>query len=723
MIEIRLQVDETFKEPRKTKQLPKVPQRPLFGGPPHLLGFFFSRRMSKSTRAPPRAGGAALQLEILALSTLLDSSGLSDGRLRAGVEDMMQRAVRPEREASAAAASVTPADEPRLREYARIRAYLSAGGGDAGAAAAAMIPSARGPASGPDGAVWSPWIAPITGGGATPDIPLFLSLPRCDAGAAGAEVLASLLPAAAFSRLVYCDLSGNTLTDLGEDTRGWAMLSAAIAKHARSLVFLSVANNALLAAGGAAAARLLCGARGLSSLTHLDLSRANLGAAGAATLLSAFGGSSAAPTAGASPDVAPAAPADGGDVGLLAGEHSSVETMAVFELQRAADVAAFAAAKAAFAGEGSGGVGADSPVVARNTSLRWLDLSENNLTDGGAAPGPAAALCAALLAIPALRHVNLSRNRLGVGRGARPLVALEIGLKNNGTLESLCLDENDVDAAPLAALLSALAGNSTSAISALSIAGNRGRSTGASAVAAALRAQAARAHPPLKYVDLRDNYVGDVGRADIVLALRGEPPPPEVADEDKPLPPIQRPRSESEEWEAEESAAAAAAAGVSADSSSRTSTSVESICSELAAALATVTSTDEVQVLGSDYDGTPDPALRSESAASEGSTIGDRESDRASPPPPPTLASPVRSAGGTGARAVLALREAASGDAAGGTALVGGAVADSAPPAPSVRIVALASPISARPGFAATAAQDIAYVAIVDDTSGRRVLL
>ncbi len=110
-------------------------------------------------RAPPRPGGAALQMDVLELGSFLEAAALAPGRLKEALEDMCSRALRPEKEAGGAAAGSLPADEPRVREYARFRTALAAGGGSAGSAAAALIPdsvsetSTSGSAAA-DGAQW-----------------------------------------------------------------------------------------------------------------------------------------------------------------------------------------------------------------------------------------------------------------------------------------------------------------------------------------------------------------------------------------------------------------------------------------------------------------------------------------------------------------------------------------------------------------------------------------
>jgi hypothetical protein len=668
---------------------------------------------------------------------------------------MMSRALRPEREAAAASpASATAADAARNREYLRVRAALVAGGDVGGDAAAAAIPDAVNECVGGnglsgDGAVWCPWVGLPPGG---PDIPLVLALARAELRAEGAALLAgAVLPSRTLAaRLVYLDLSSNTLSDLGEDFRGASALLGALAPLG-ALAFLSLANNMLQGAGAGALAPALAPSA-LGRLTHLDLSRCNLNASGARALLRAF--------------ALPPPPPAGGAPAAAAEEDAAAEEAAL----EAAAAALSRDAEEEGAGAGGGGAPHGATPAAHNASLRWLDLSENNLTDNGRRPAAAALLIGALLAHPALRHLSLARNRLGAG-GGWCAAALARGARANATLASLDVCGNDLDSQ--AALARAIGANAASALTHLALKNNRVRSPGASAFAALLRAQAegAGAAPGrgLAYLDLRENYVGDVGRADIVFALRGLPPPPEALDEPPPPPPRHAPPrrrlegggdedddgGEGCEEEEEEEEEGSGGAGADEVASLRVDT-VDSVSEELAAALASVSSTGSLVVGGgggggggggnsssveNDPTGAPSAAGSSRPASGSGG-VGGPDSPgsavprSASPPTAPSASPPT-----TGLRAVRALRlarsPAAAADALGGGFPVDGDEPPAPPPPPAppaappppVRIVALtaaaagAAANTPRPGTGDRDAEP-AYVAVVAAAPfPRRVLL
>ncbi len=677
----------------------------------------------------------------------------------------MSRALRPEREAAAASpAGATAADAARTRECLRFRAALVAGGGAAGDAAAAAIPDAVNECVGGnglsgDGAVWCPWVGPPPGG---PDIPLLLALARCELRSEGAALLAgAVLPSRTLaSRLVYLDLSSNTLSDLGEDFRGAAALLAALRPLA-ALAFLSLANNMLQGAGAAALAPALAPSA-LGRLTHLDLSRCNLNASGARALLRAF----ARPLP---PGAAVAAPGvGGGGGGGDAPPDPAAEDAAVEEAALEAATAALPADAEEEAEAVPAVPLAAAAAAAPNASLQWLDLSDNNLTDNGRRPAAAALLICALFAHPALRHLSLARNRLGGGGGGWCAAALARGARANCTLESLDLCGNDLDSQ--AALARALAANPSPALRHLALRSNRVRSPGASAFASLLRSQAAKrggaAARTLAYLDLRENYVGDVGRADVVFALRGQPPPPEALDEPPPPPPRRAlPRRAPDGDDGGGSGAEDEDGGVGADAAalstgdevgSLRADTVDSVSEELAAALASVSSAASTVGGGgggargsagassNEYDpmGAPSAAGSSRAGsavagASESSfgaraaspprapDYGDDGGGAAGAPPSQPSASPPT----TGLRAVRALRAARSPTAAPAADDVSTNAEPPPPPPPPVRIVALTaaaagtSVATPRPGTGDRDAEPV-YIAVVAAAPfARRVLL
>jgi hypothetical protein len=288
------------------------------------------------------------------------------------------------------------------------------------------------------------------------------------------------------TRLQFLDLSDNYLTDMGTSFAALRDLCF-YAGRMRALKFLSLHNNSLQRAGAVMVARLLRAAHSAGpALEQLDLGRCVMGPAGAEALYQAL-----------SQDVE-------------AGE---------------ADLAEAATEAAAEAAEDKP---APAPTDAPNSSLRYLDVSENNLCGDGEDPGSAMKLCRALAEHPRLQYVNLAHNRLT--RAAA--TSLVVGLSGNRSLQVLILDGNGIDGAPAVALANALAGNT--ALRVLSLRGNRIRSDGVAAFArllalptpaallsgSASSAAAAAAGDSdaaasqgcgLLEVDLRDNYAGEVG--------------------------------------------------------------------------------------------------------------------------------------------------------------------------------------------------------------------
>ena len=244
--------------------------------------------MHKPTATRPGANN--FNLELVDFQNAITKTG-EGTRLRVALESAIHTALHPEKASSSLLSSMTQADEPRVREYLRIRASLGVGGGEKGESAASLVtpavsdlPTMPGVAVGEGGSVFSPWIAPHP---PMPDIPLLLPMARCELGCGGASALATVLShRTCTGRVVYLDLSANTLTDLGRDFRGLRPLLTAL-RSLPHLAFLSLANNMLLGRGARCLRALLIPPTG-ARLTHLDLSRANLNGAGAAALLGVF---------------------------------------------------------------------------------------------------------------------------------------------------------------------------------------------------------------------------------------------------------------------------------------------------------------------------------------------------------------------------------------------------------------------------------------------------
>jgi len=112
--------------------------------------------------------------------------------------------------------------------------------------------------------------------------------------------------------------------------------------------------------------------------------------------------------------------------------------------------------------------------------------------------------------LPALTHLNLARNRFT--RSIAQL--LNAALETNRSLRSLVLDSNGIDAVPAAAMADIL--TSHPALETLSLRFNSVRSDGAAAFA---RLLSTTPRTPLRQLDLRDNYIGDVGTRALLAAM------------------------------------------------------------------------------------------------------------------------------------------------------------------------------------------------------------
>jgi len=76
----------------------------------------------------------------------------------------------------------------------------------------------------------------------------------------------------------------------------------------------------------------------------------------------------------------------------------------------------------------------------RGVPLYSLNLSENNMSNFQKAPRGALSLAGVVRSHPTLRHLDLSRNRLG----ATATAALASALRSNGSLTSLNLNDNGI---------------------------------------------------------------------------------------------------------------------------------------------------------------------------------------------------------------------------------------------------------------------------------------
>jgi hypothetical protein len=194
----------------------------------------------------------------------------------------MRCAQRPELEA--AAATHPSFAEPRLVHASKVRVALAACKDpevifeEEAATASAAISNGTNTAA----FVYSPQSSPL----AADTIPFLLGANRCDLGSAGCRLLASVLPhKVLMKRLVFCDLSSNTATDLGKEFGAVAKLCEGLSELP-NLAYLSLHGNILLSPGCASVCRML--RAGCKNLRYLDLSRCNIGHAGAYELLPAF---------------------------------------------------------------------------------------------------------------------------------------------------------------------------------------------------------------------------------------------------------------------------------------------------------------------------------------------------------------------------------------------------------------------------------------------------
>jgi hypothetical protein len=462
-----------------------------------------------TVRKGQRPGGAALQVDVIALSSAMDAIPVNEGRLKTALDGMMHCAVRPDAEIAAAAPA--PTAEPRMRENSRIRLALvtgtdpfkELGPGDSGdpiASAATATPVANPSPS--DGSPAAP-----------PEIPFILDVGRGEIGSSGCRILSTLLRHKAAQRLTYLDLSSNVATDLGKEFGPFAELMDAVAELPR-LAFLSLHNNLLLGPGCAAVGRVLRKSR---SLKFLDLSRCNVGPQGAAELLPAF----RRPRPAGWPQSALAIVAER-EAKEAEEESKAMGLYDEDEDESEAGTEDASAPRPDYLPPRRPNPRRRRPPTpenpSANTSLVWLDLSENNLCGFGLGDSaPVCDLVSGLLRHPSLKSVDLSRNRLTKEVIAR----IADNIEPNTSLRSLKLEENGIDAMPSVAVAQSLAGNST--LTHLSLRSNRVRSDGASAFADLLRRS-----PVVKTLDLRGNYIGDIGQADLRRALEGLPPPPEV---------------------------------------------------------------------------------------------------------------------------------------------------------------------------------------------------
>jgi hypothetical protein len=476
-----------------------------------------------------RPGGASLQMDILDLNTALErNTDLKDGRLRASIEAAMRCAQRPDLETAAA----TPPSfaEPRLIHASKVRVALAACKDpeiifeEEVVTAAATIKGESTTNDPTNDKISSSYYTAQQSPLSSDTIPLLLGANRCDLGSTGCRLLASVLPHKVFmKRLVFCDLSSNAATDLGKDFGAVAKLCESLGELPH-LAYLSLHGNILLAPGCASICRML--RSGCKNLRYLDLSRCNIGHAGAYELLPAFERT-------VSPRKAKKRITGSAVAGLLSSDskhNENDESEGKGDDDTSADDALLAekAMEAALEGrteEFEAALAAEAALaeanqpinVLANKSLVWLDMSENNLCGFGLDNTPAISLVSALIQHTSLRHLDLSRNRL-----ARPVVtAIAESIESNTSIKSLSLDENAIDAQPAAHLARSLVNNTS--LHTLSMRYNRLRSDGASAFAHLLR----HGHS-IKRLDIRGNYIGDLGQRDIKLAMEGKPPPPEV---------------------------------------------------------------------------------------------------------------------------------------------------------------------------------------------------
>lgn len=146
----------------------------------------------------------------------------------------------------------------------------------------------------------------------------------------------------------------------------------------------------------------------------------------------------------------------------------------------------------------------------KGVPLFSLNLSENNMSNFHAAPRGAMALAGALQSHPTLRHLDLSRNRLG----ATATAALATALRTNTSLTSLRLDDNGIGPAETEQLAGALRGNNT--LVALGLRENQALTDGAVALADAMSAPDSVC--ALSWLDLRGNAVAYHGRVRLAAA-------------------------------------------------------------------------------------------------------------------------------------------------------------------------------------------------------------
>ena len=140
-----------------------------------------------------------------------------------------------------------------------------------------------------------------------------------------------------------------------------------------------------------------------------------------------------------------------------------------------------------------------------NSTLKWLNLSNNSINDAGAV-----ALAEALHFNSTLMWLKLSNNSTSINNGGA--VALAQALHHNSTLEWLKLSNNSINDAGAVALAEALHFNST--LKWLILSNNSFNDAGAVALAEALRH-----NRTLKWLKLSNNSINDAGAVALAQAL------------------------------------------------------------------------------------------------------------------------------------------------------------------------------------------------------------
>ena len=144
-----------------------------------------------------------------------------------------------------------------------------------------------------------------------------------------------------------------------------------------------------------------------------------------------------------------------------------------------------------------------SQALATNSSLTSLDLSNNGIGDSGAT-----SLSQALATNSSLTSLDLSDNGIGDSGAA----SLSQALATNSSLASLNVNDNDIGASGAASLSQALATNSS--LTSLDLSANSIGGSGA-----AFLSQALATNSSLTSLDLTANSIGDSGAASLSQAL------------------------------------------------------------------------------------------------------------------------------------------------------------------------------------------------------------